>query len=129
TYTLRLETGNPEGGYASVFIDLNRNDVWEPSERVMANISAAAVDVNVTLDSNPYRFRVDHSSHAGSPTLRMSISGSGTSGFKDIATYLTVPVEGSTPATPVLIGPADQATGIVSTPLLRWASDRADDYQ
>jgi hypothetical protein len=127
TYTLRIETG---GSRASLYVDLNRNGIWEPSERLLNNVSGAAVSVNVTLDSSPYRFRVDHAGHAVFPTLIGSISGPGISGFQDIATYLTAPVESiAVPATPALLTPANGATGVLAGSTLTWTSDRADDYQ
>jgi hypothetical protein len=127
TYTMRVETG---GGFATMYVDTNRNGIWEDSEKVFSNFNGAATNFTVTLDSNPYQFRVDHATNGLSSLLMMSMNGPGTSGAKDIATYLTPPVEPSAlPAVPQLLGPAADVSGMPSAITFSWSSDRADDYR
>lgn len=127
TYTMRVETG---GGFATLYIDKNRNGLWEESEKVFSNFNGTATNFTVALDTNPYQFRVDHATNGLSSLLMMSMSGPGTSGAKDIATYLTPPVEPSLlPAVPQLLGPAADSSGLPSAVTFSWSSDRADDYR
>jgi hypothetical protein len=126
TYTMRVETG---GGFATMYVDKNRNGIWEPSERVFTNFNGAATNFTVTLDSSPYQFRVDHATNGLSSLLMMSMNGPGTGGAKDIATYLTPPVEPTTPAVPLLLEPGNNLAGLPSAVTFSWSSDRADSYR
>jgi hypothetical protein len=128
SYTLRVQTG---GGRASVYIDLNRNGIWEDSERVLKDAQGTAVDATVTLDNDPYRFRVDHASDAVSPILIVSLNGPGTSGLKEITPYLSAPEaeSSSLPAVPTLIYPPEDEAGVISGSAFTWSSYLADDYR
>jgi hypothetical protein len=127
TFELKLQVND---GLASAYIDLNRNGIWEESDRVFSNIGGdVEVLKNVTLDSQPYRVRLDHAGGFIAPTLIFQIQGPGTSGRKFVSQYLTPPDEDTLPpATPQRVTPTDGMSGVLTPLPLRWSSERADSY-
>jgi hypothetical protein len=127
-YTLRLQVSD---GAVSVYVDLNRNGIWETSEKVLADVSGDNfVDATINLGSGTYPLRVDHASGAVGAMVWLRMSGQGTGGYKEIANYLVAPSGmDSAPAVPQRVTPAEGATGVRTTASLSWTSDRADSYE
>jgi hexosaminidase len=88
-HTFRLQVSD---GHGTLFLDLNRNGKWEPAERILANATDdKPTDIEVDLESGPYRLRVDHASGAIGGMCWLRISGPGIDGFKNISAYLAPP--------------------------------------
>lgn len=128
TYELKLQTND---GLASAYIDLDRNGVWDISDRVFSNVGGdVEVLTNVTLDSGPYRVRLDHAAGFVTPTLIFQIQGPGTNGRKFVSQYLSPPDESALPpATPLRVSPTDGTSGLLAPLTLKWTSDRVDTYE
>lgn len=88
-YTFRLQVSD---GHGTLYVDLNRNGTWEPAERILANATDdKPTDVEIDLESGPYRLRVDHASGAIGGMCWLRLSGPGVDGFKNISAYLSRP--------------------------------------
>ncbi|MCW1886681.1 family 20 glycosylhydrolase [Luteolibacter flavescens] len=128
SYDLSMQTSD---GRSSVYIDRNRNGIWEPTEKLIADSPGndTPVHVNVQLEQGDYQLRVDHASGAIGPILWLKLNGPGTSGAKDVTDYLSLPIDANAPpATPQLTYPLNGATGYRSSLPLSWTSAGAASY-
>jgi lysophospholipase L1-like esterase len=127
-FNLSMQTSD---GRSSVYIDLNKDGIWDPSEKVIANSPPNDIPVHTTvpLVQGSYNLRVDHASGAIGPILWLKLDGPGTGGNKDVTEFLSLPVDpNAPPAVPQLQSPANGASRVRPGSPLTWTSAGASSY-
>ncbi|MDQ8189801.1 family 20 glycosylhydrolase [Roseibacillus persicicus] len=91
-YVLSAKT---QSGHASVYLDLNRNGIWEANEKLISDTPNSEVEQTaaaVTLEAGTsYPLRVDHKTGIPRPVLVVYLNGPGTGGRVEISPYLSLP--------------------------------------
>jgi hypothetical protein len=90
-YTVSMKT---QSGHASLFLDLNRDGVWDVGEKVIADTPNTEEPQSTEVEmkaGESYRLRVDHKSGMPRPVVLVYIEGPETDGRKEISPYLALP--------------------------------------